>query len=314
MFRAAFLLFLLSYLVGCDSVQDKPVTIAINPWPGYEKIFLADAKGFFQDVGANIQLIKLSSLTDVQRAYLNGNVDGMASTIIEAVQVSVLGNKPLQIVMIPDYSNGADVIIGQSTVGSLGEMKGKRFGAEVSSLGIYFLQRALVESGLTLDDVTMLNLKQEEGLAKLSSGQIDAFVTYPPFSYDILKNSEYKALFTSDQIPYEIIDAVSISKEILDEHPELPSQLRTGWQKALDYYDKHPEESLKLIGEWEGDKKEDYFNTLSKLILLTKAEQDQLFKEHAKLTASVLQVCETLVYVKAIDTDCENMKSIVSQR
>lgn len=173
-------LFLCFILVACTPQKtSNKISIAINPWPGYELLYLASNKDFFKAVGLNIELIQTATLSDAQRAYINGRVDGFSSTIVEAVQAQEFGGEPLTVVLLADYSNGGDVILSHPPYNTLASLKGKKIGCEVSSLGIYILARALTLYDMSLDDVEMINIEQGNALQSLTSGHIDAMVTYP---------------------------------------------------------------------------------------------------------------------------------------
>ncbi|MEC4728919.1 ABC transporter substrate-binding protein [Shewanella sp. D64] len=198
------------------------ITIAINPWSGYELLYLAE-KRFFKDVGLNIELAH----SDAQRAYISGRVDGFASTIVEAVQAQEFGGAPLKVVLLADYSNGGDVILSQAPYQSLSDLKGKKIGCEVSSLGIYILARALTVHGMSLNDVEVVNVEQGNALQSLDSGLIDAMVSYPPYSFEILNDPQQAnhKIFTTAEIPNEILDTVSFSTKVIKENPNLVSKL-----------------------------------------------------------------------------------------
>lgn len=167
------------WLVGCSNPNQNLVRIAINPWPGYEFLHLAQAKGFFKQAGLNIELVEMASLADVQRVYIQGRADGLASTIIEAVHAAGNTQEPLAIVHIPDYSNGADIILAHNSIKSVKDLKGKKIGAEIGSLGMYILSLALDKNGLKLSDVEILNVEQLAGEQAMLNREIDAFVSYP---------------------------------------------------------------------------------------------------------------------------------------
>lgn len=281
-----------------------PTSIAINPWPGYEFLYLAEQKGFFKQLGANIKLVQLSSLGDAQRAYVNGRVDGLASTIIEAVQVEPLGGKPVKVVLVPDYSNGGDVILAPKPYADMQSLKGKTIGCEVSSLGIFILQRALTKAGMTLSDVNIINVEQSSGQAQLSEGKIDAFVSYPPVSVNILESDQYHQIFNSSQIPFEIIDTVAIATEVLDQQPELVSQLHQAWQMSLDYARQNPEEAYRIMAEREGISASDFADVLSDLKILDRSQQALIYQKPEKFEASARAVCETLVHTDSLSIDC----------
>ena len=297
--------------VGCKEEIKDPISIAINPWPGYEFLYLAEKKGFFQELNANIELIQLGSLADAQRAYINGHADGLASTIIEAVQAEFLGGKPLNIVLVPDYSNGGDVIVANKDITSLEHLKGKKIGCEVSSLGIFVLQRALSKAGLQLSDVNVINVEQAHGEEYIKEGKIDAFVSYPPVSVDILKHEKYHTLFSSAEIPKEIIDTVALSEEVLKKNPDIPKKLKQGWQMALNYYHENTEDAVKIMAEREGITSDDFKAVLGDLKILDAENQKIIFSEPDKLQTAAVNVCNTLVHVQAIETNCNALPNIV---
>ncbi len=283
-------------LVACSEAPVPPkVRIALNPWPGYELIYLAEQKGFFKELGADIEVVQLSSLADVQRAYMDGRVDGMGGTIVEAVATQMSGAPPLDMVLVTSFSNGGDMIVAKKEIASIKALKGRRVGCEVSSLGIYILQRALGIHGLTLDDVTIINTEQANGQHALESGEIDAFVTYPPESVNILKAGQYHTLFTTRETPKEIIDVVLIEQETLNKHPELYKQLQTGWQRAMDYMKKHPEESISIMAQREGISDEEFQAVLGDIELLSSQEQLALLGQAEAFKDKLKSVCLALM-------------------
>jgi NitT/TauT family transport system substrate-binding protein len=298
-------------LSGCAKKPEKPIIIAINPWPGYEFLYLAEEKGFFEQAGINIQLIQLDSLSDAQRAYINNHADGIASTLIEAVQVGPLGGKPVSIVMITDYSNGGDVIISQKNIQTIADLKGKKVGAEVSSLGIYVLQRALVQAGMSLNDVTLVNTGQHHGEQAMTELKIDAFVSYPPVSVNLLKHPQLHTLFTSADIPKEIIDTVALSKAVIQQHPKLVSGLHQAWQLALNFYQQYPDEAVNIMAKREGLTPAEFKIALGDLVILDSSEQQALLQQADQLQQAAVNVCKSLVHVQSLDTNCEALPDIV---
>lgn len=313
-YRALLCLVLFLLLQACEKQPSPPIKIGINPWPGYEFIYLADKKGFFKEVGLNIEVLQLVSLADTQRAYTKGQVDGLASTLIEAVQAEPLGGKPLKVVLIPDYSNGGDVIISVPEITNVKQLEGKKVGAEISSLGIYVLERALNKAGLALKDVSLINTEQAQGEKALQEERIDAFVSYPPISVKLLRNGRYHKIFGSDEIPKEIIDTVAFSEEVIDRHPGFVEKFQQAWQMALDYAEKNKDEAYQIMAQREGISLEEFSATLDDLIILNAEEQARLFESPDVLQRAVINVCETMVHVKSIEVDCESYPDIIYRK
>lgn len=298
-------------LAACTKPSDTPIKIGINTWPGYEFLFLAEQQGIFKEVDANIKLVHLSTLTDAERAFINGRVDGIASTLIEVVQSHFLGPNPIKVVMIPDYSNGGDVIVAHNSIKSVADLKGKSVGCEVSSLGIFVLARALAKAGLELDDVNLVNTAQTDWQTLIQKGKVEAFVSYPPYSIEMLRNDNYHQIFSSAEIPFEIMDSVALSDEALKQDPQIVDKLMQAWTKALDYARDNPQQAYKIMADREGISTEEFQAALSDLIILDTNQQKELFRDTSKIEKSLQQVCETLVDVNAISGNCEEVASLI---
>ncbi|QYJ86155.1 ABC transporter substrate-binding protein [Shewanella mesophila] len=299
------------FLIACGQIKTlNKVSIALNPWPGNVLLYLADKKEFFSQVGINVEIIRVSTLADAQRAYLAGEVDGFASTLVEAVQVGVVGGEPSKAVLITDYSNGGDVIIGGAQINSMADLKGKTVGCEVSSLGTYILARALAVHQMTLADVNIVNIEQEAVSEALDSRKIVAMVTYPPYSIALQNTGYYRQLFTTKEIPEDIIDILSISEKVLQQQPLFVDKMKQAWRLAFDYLQQHPQEVIAMMAAQEGLTVAEYTQALDGLNLLSIEQQRQLFQQPQKLQQMGVDVCQSLAKIGAIESNCEHADSL----
>ncbi|QSX40930.1 ABC transporter substrate-binding protein [Shewanella cyperi] len=305
--KRLWLLLTLCWLAACGGQPATKVVIAINPWPGYELLYLAQQQGYFAEEGLRLELVQVASLSDAQRAYLAGGVDGFTGTLIEAVQVAMLGGKPLKIALLADYSAGADLIVAPEHFTSMTQLKGRTLGCEVSSLGIYFLARALMANGMTLDDVKVINVEQGDGNRQLAAGTIDAMVTYPPYSIALLKHEGMQQLFSTREIPGEVLDIVSVSESLLRREPDFPAKLQNVWQKVLEYHMRHPEEANALMARREGISAAEFNASLNGLALLTREAQQQLLADRERLSGMLDSVCDTLTRIQAVSGTCDKL-------
>jgi NitT/TauT family transport system substrate-binding protein len=287
------------------------VRIAINPWPGYEFLYLADQKGFFEAEGLDVELLELASLADVKRVFEQERADGMASTAIEAVQVATSSTKEITIVLVPDYSNGGDIIVARDPISKLEDLKGKKVGVEIGLLGTYILSRAMETAGLKADDVIEINVEQLSAEEALMAGQIDAMVTYPPFSTSILKQKGIRKIFSTDQIPEEIIDTVSIRADAIAEPKLWQEKFHNAWQRALDFASNNPEEAYRIMAEREGITAKEFAEALKGMHILNKQDQSAILGSK-KLKANLERVCETLNRTGEMDFNCANIHTKVN--
>jgi len=186
----------------------QTIRIGINAWPGYEFLYLAQEKGFFEAEGVDVRIIEFNSLADGKRAYERGQIDGLGCTLIEHIQILDNSDRSPFICFVADYSNGADVIVANKTISNIQDLKGARVGLEIDSLGVFMLARVLDKAGLELDDIAIRPLDQISIERAVCEEELDAAISYPPISLRILRDCEASAIFTSAEIPNEIVDVI----------------------------------------------------------------------------------------------------------
>ena len=309
--KRAIILIALIMLTACsDAFVPPKVRIAINPWPGYEFLYLAAQKQYFADVGLDIELVEMSSLSDVQRLYIQGRVDGMASTMIEAVQAAGITQVPLSLVLIPDYSDGGDVIVAKTELKSLADLKGKRIAGEIGSLSMFVLVRALERIDLTLNDVDFTHVEQLDMLEKIKNGTIDAAVTYPPYSTEILRGHTFKELFSTSELPLEVIDIVSVRSESIESDPEWVTKFHQAWQMALDYAESNRAEAYKIMADREGITVQEFSEALNGVAINSAQSQADILKS-TTIKNNISNVCRVLGESKTISFKCEDAVPLI---
>lgn len=263
-------------LAGCAKPDHVgPLTIGIDSWPGYEFARLAREKGYFAAEGVDVKLVEFPNLPDVRRAYERGQLDGMFSTVVEVLQAAGHDSRQPVISLVTDYSNGADAVLALPHLADVRALRDRRVGLEVGSLNIYLLARALDSVGLVLDDVTLVNLPQNELAAALKHREVDAVVTYPPESLNLERNFGMRRLFTSAQIPGEILDVLSFDATVLKARMEDVRAVLRAYDRAQQFAKAHPDEARRIMAAQEGVTVEEFTGMLDSGMKVLEAE-DQL--------------------------------------
>ena len=188
-------------------------------FPPGELAMMAQEAGFFRDAGVDIRLVEFEDLSDAQRAFEQGKLDGLAATLVEVLVTRNSGLRDLRAMRVIAVSEGADLLLAPRAVGSMAELRGRRVGVEIASLGHYVLARALHKAGLSLSDVTPVTMAQHAMEGALLAGEVAAVVTYPPRSIALRTDPRWHALFTSREIPREVVhvyafDAQAIARRL----------------------------------------------------------------------------------------------------
>jgi len=237
-------LIVISFLVGCTESELPILRVGTNIWPGYEPLYLARQQGYLKE--DKVQLVELSSASQVIQAFRNGVIDAAALTLDEVLLLLESG-EDVEIILVMDVSHGADSIVGQSELAGLEELSGKRIGVENNALGAYIVSRALEISNINRQSVYIVPLEIHEQETSFLQEKLDAVVTFEPV-LSRLVNSGGRILFDSRQIPNEIVDVLIVKREFLGRYSERVEYLRNAWFKALAYKDKQPREAAKVLG------------------------------------------------------------------
>ena len=241
---AKFLAFIpLFLLTTCTVEPPELLKVGVNQWPGYEPIVLARDLGYLPQ--KQVKLVELPSNTESIALLRAGRLDAAALTLDEALNVINLGTE-LTVVLVFDFSNGADVLMAKPSLKNLADMRHHRVGVETTGVGALLFHAALNQAKLENDDVQVVYVPADEQEAAYTSGQVDAVVTFEPIK-SRLKQHGAHVLFDSSEVPDLIVDVLVVRTDQLDKQSENIFQLVQAYAKARSYMTQYAEKSMQLM-------------------------------------------------------------------
>lgn len=274
----------------------------MNTWPGYEPLYLAERLGYYKTTAIKTTAIDLHdypSATAVRRAFLNRELEVAALTLDETLSIAEI-DPSIQIILVTDFSNGADVILARPEIQKLQELKGKRIGVETTALGAYLIIRALEKARMSIQDVEILPLELSGHEAAFVQGNVDAIVTFEPVRSKLLKAGA-KILFDSSQIPGEIVDVLVIRKGMLEKQQAAVKTLIEGWFQALTYMKQNPQDAARQMAAREGVPPDEFLASLELIQIPSLADnQNLLGKVDPTLANSINQLAAVMVENKLL--------------
>lgn len=206
----------------------EPLKIGYSDWPGWVAWEIAIEKKWFKEAGVDVKFEWFDYVASMD-AYAAGKLDGVGMTNGDALVTGSTGAKSVMILM-NDYSNGNDMVIGGPGIGTIKELKGKKVGVEVGFVSHLLLLNALEKNGMTETDVELVNVPTNETPQVLASGEVDAIVAWQPSSgqaLDLVPGS--KPIYTSADEPGLIYDMLAVS-------PSSLAARRDDWKKVIDVW------------------------------------------------------------------------------
>jgi NitT/TauT family transport system substrate-binding protein len=232
-------------LFGCGRPAPM-LRVGTNIWPGYAPLYLAQELGYYPQ--QNIRIIEFGSATEVLRAFRNGVIEAAALTLDEALLLAQDDLDP-RVILVMDVSLGADVVLGQTELRRVDELRGKRVGVENTAVGAYLLARALQSAGLRAENVTIVPLPEDEHESAFVERRVDAIVTFEPTRTRLL-DRHANLLFDSANIPGEIMDVLVVRAADRERFAPALAQLLQGWFKALAVIAQRPGQAAEPLGRF----------------------------------------------------------------
>lgn len=277
-------------LGGC-SFGEPLLRIGAHPWPGYELLYLAREKGWFDR--ESIRLVEMPSASDSIQALFAGALEGAALTLDEVLSVAAAGLE-VRIVAVLDVSLGADVLLAQPRFKQLADLKGRRIGVENSATGALMLEGALAAAELQAADIKPVYMTTDKHYDAFVKGEVDALVTYDPVSSQLLAAGGRK-LFDSSLIPGRIVDVLVVRSEVLVNNRAALQQLVAAHFHALQELKQHPASAAQIIAPRLGVKAEEVPAMFAHLDLPDLvANQAWLGGSHPRLDDTVMVLQNTM--------------------
>ena len=274
-------------VVACREDDTATLRLAINPWPGYEFLYLARDLGFFEEEGLTVAFVERPDLGSVRAAFEAGEADAITVTLTEVLQACDKGERCPRVVLAADYSNGADVVMAVPPIKEPGDLRGRRVAVEPDSTTTFLLSRALETAGLGLGDVTIVPLRQHDMSKALSEGRVDAVVSYPPVALDLARSGRLRTIFSSADVPGEVVDVVAIDPHWLTGREAQAEALVRAWDRAVVWWRQNHDEAVRRMAEREKVSVEEMEQALAHMTILRSAEQRFLFAAGGPLERSV---------------------------
>lgn len=188
----------------------------------------------------------------------NGGVDLAAMNVSQlALQSGPLRDAAPRTVLLLGRSRGQDVLGVGKGITAIAGLKGKRIGVEPGSTGSYFLLWVLSRAGLTLREVTLVDLESaKEAGAELAAGRIDAAAGYAGDLEPAVKQVGGSILTSTVDAPHLIATVLVARGDFAARYPDAIRRVLRGALDANAHVAKDPALGARALGEvasWLGD-------------------------------------------------------------
>jgi len=256
----------------------EPLKIGYSDWPGWVAWEVAVDKQWFKEEGVEVKFEWFDYVASMD-AFAAGQLDAVTMTNGDALVTGATGAKSVMIV-INDYSNGNDMVVGAPGVESLKDLKGKKVGVEIGFVDHLLLLNGLKKAGMSESDLELVNVPTNETPQVLASGDVAAIAAWQPNSGIALKLVPgAKPIYTSADEPGLIYDVLAVSPESLAARRAEWEKVVKVWYRVVDYIldPKTHADAIRIMAARVGVSPEEYESFVSGTKILTLAEAKKFF-------------------------------------
>src|SRR5437660_9163616 len=167
-------------MLAAPAMAQTKVAIGISGWTGFAPLTLAKEAGIFAKNGLDVTIKKIPQASR-HLAIASGDVQCAATTVETWIVWNANGVAITQLFQLYK-SYGADGLVVRKDVGAIKDLKGKTVAASAPGTSPYFLLSwFLKKNGLSVKDVTVVNMEPGPAAQAFIAGQNDAAMTYEPY-------------------------------------------------------------------------------------------------------------------------------------
>ncbi|GHT92481.1 lipid kinase [Betaproteobacteria bacterium] len=259
------------------------------PW-GY-----IDASGIMdkwaKKYGIQVKITQINDTVEAINQYTANKYDGCVMTNMDALIIPAVSGVDTTALILGSFSNGGDgvVIKGNKT---LKDLKGMKVYLPELTVSHYLLARGLESVGLRERDVKVVNTSDADLVAAFATQNVQAVVAWNPQLMELKAAPGAKEIFSSTQIPGEIIDMMVVNSQTLKDNPALGKALTGAWYEAMSLIAAGNEKALTHMAKNAGTDLAGYKAQLKVTKLFLTPKENLAFTTSATLPATMKKVAQ----------------------
>lgn len=196
--------------------------------------------------GIGIELVRMDYIPSVE-AYVAKQVDACVMTNMECLDMPAASGIDSTALIVGDYSNGNDAILVRDNL-KIRDLKGQSISLVELSVSHYMLARCLEMNSLEEKDVKLVNTSDSDiGPIFISNPSQKVVITWNPIVMEIEQTPGVSKIFTSADIPEEILDLMIVNTNKLKKNPDFGKALVGAWYEIMDIMSKKGAETDKAL-------------------------------------------------------------------
>lgn len=232
---------------GGYSGKVESITFGALPTGSAALIYIAQDQSFFAVNGLRVNIKDYATGVATIDALLKGDVDIAWAAEFPFVRKAFAKEKISIIAVVERFSD--QYLFGRKDRGveQITDLKGKKIGIPRNTIAEFYLARFLDLNGMTMQNLTLVDVEGQEFVDAIMSGRVDGVVAWEPYSSQIRGQLADRAVawpVQSSQAGY----GVTISRnDWISGHPEVVNRFLKSLAQAEDYLIRNPAAAKAIV-------------------------------------------------------------------
>ncbi|MGJ7508069.1 putative urea ABC transporter substrate-binding protein [Variovorax sp. GT1P44] len=244
----------LAGIAGIHSAHAAPRTdfkVCSSIYAGFMPWAEAQSQGILarwgKKYGVNISVVQLNDYVESINQYTAGKFDGCAMANMDALTIPAAGGVDSTAIIVADYSDGNDGIVIKGKNRKLADLKGQSVNLVEFSVSHYFLARALESVGMSERDIKVVNTSDADIVAAFATPSVKNAATWNPMLASLAEGQDATLVYTSHQLPGELMDMMVVNTKTLNENPAFGKALTGAWFEMMSVMSAKDERATKSL-------------------------------------------------------------------
>ncbi|HNY10527.1 MAG TPA: ABC transporter substrate-binding protein [Candidatus Wallbacteria bacterium] len=231
-----------------QTAKNSPIIISCSRWPGFMPLVIGVERGIFKKEGVDVEYRYSENIRQSMLDFAADKYDGGCFKLGTVISGCAL-DRDMKIVLITDFSNGADAIVSAREIKDFKELKGKRVAFRFGSYAEVAVDLLFKNKKMKPSDSVIMNWADETSACELlKKGLVDALFIREPYVSE-LTGQGYNILASSAEIPNLVPEVVAFRNRTAYTRPEDIKKFIKGWFAACEFLKNKPSESAEILSE-----------------------------------------------------------------
>ncbi len=210
-------------------------------------VYIAQQRNYFAENGLNVTVMNYTSGMAAVNDLLNGKLDIAATAEFPLVTNALKGENISALAGIGKFQLQDLIARKDHGIQNVSDLKGKTIGVPLGTISQFYIGRFLELNGLSLQNVTIVNITPTGAIESLMNGTIDAVVIWQPYAYAIEEQLGNNAVVWSPQSSQALYIVEVANNNWVNQNPDVVKRFVESLAEAESYYVNNPSKTETMI-------------------------------------------------------------------